>query len=88
MFYRWHDYYRRRDDGAIYVYCCIENVGTGMIMVDRVEIFRGSIETQDLALSRTEQIEMLSETPPEKRLEQFESAQEAIDAHDAEFGND
>lgn len=85
--YREHRVYRHRgNDAALYV--CFEDLASGQFAVQQVEFFS---EDDDLAKRTTEigrqTLEIFAETSPRDRCGWFPSIQQAIDAHDRDFGN-
>jgi hypothetical protein len=85
--YRWLDVWSRKDNGTMVVYRCVENIVSSKYMVDRAELFEGSVTQEEMANSRSEQIEMLREILPERRQEEFDTLLLAIEAHDIYFEN-
>ncbi len=85
--YRHVEVWSRYDDGRIIIYRCLQNLSSKKYMVDRAEIVPTDVSRDTLLEIVADQLEMLTEEVPENRLNQFDSLDEAIHAHDGEFGN-
>ena len=85
--YQWIDIWKKREKTGLVVYRCVQNILTEKYMVDRVEFFEGGDIHAELSKSRKEQIVMLIEEVPEHRVREFDRLEDAIEAHDKEFGN-
>ena len=85
--YRHVEVWSRYDEGRVIIYRCLQNLRSKKYMVDRAEIVPTPVSRDTLLEIVADQLEMLAEEEPENRLDQFDSLDEAIHAHDGEFGN-
>jgi hypothetical protein len=83
---RRHDIWRRLSDRRAVRYVCFEALGDGLFSVQSADFFGFPVDARVLRYQEDQAIELFIETDPVERGSVFASLDEAIAAHDAEFG--
>lgn len=85
--YRCVEVWSRYDEDRVIIYRCLQNLSTQKYMVDRSEIIPTPVPKESLLKIAVDQLEIFVEEIPENRLGQFNSLNEAINAHNVDFEN-
>lgn len=85
--YRQIEVWSRQDEGRVIIYRCLQDLSSKKYMVDRAEIVPAPVSRETLLEIVADQLEIFIEESPENRLGQFDTLDQAIEAHDSDFGN-
>ena len=80
-----HRVWRRRDDGRVVLYRCLQQLGRQLYAVQNADFFSPAAGPQDSAASDARFIELLREESPLVRCTWHASLDLAIEAHDDDF---
>ena len=85
MLFAEHRVWRRRDDGRVVLYRCLQQLGRELYAVQNADFFSPAAGPDDSAASDARFIELLREESPLVRCTWHASLDRAIDAHDDDF---
>jgi hypothetical protein len=77
--------WKQDDETQAVRYCCFQNLSSGRFSVQNADFFRLSNVHDRLPQLEQQIVELFIETEPSERSQSFETLQEAINAHDADF---
>lgn len=78
----------RRKSGYVVRYRCFENLNNGMYTVQSADFYRLPLDQETSSQHEERYLELLIEEDPGERNKLFQTIEEAIAAHDAEFDNE
>ena len=78
--------WKRIDDGAAVRYRCLRSLATNKYLVQSADFYRLPLDHQQISTFEAQFVELLCESDPAERAGEFDSLEEAIDAHERGFG--
>lgn len=85
MMFREVSVWKRVDGASAARYRCFQNVETGEYAVQSMDFYRLPIDEMQLTHFERQFVELLVESSPLARCEWFETIEEAISRHEADF---
>lgn len=82
------DVWKRLGDGGIARYRCFAVLPKGGYCVQSVDFFSTPLNQSQCNFLEQQYLELLLEQDPDQRAKVYSSLEEAIDAHEREFGED
>ena len=86
-YFKAFDVWARRGEGRLVRYRCFEALPEGKFCVQSMDVYRQPFSEEQVRQSADQFLELLAEQSPGERAGLYNSPEEAIRAHDAEFGD-
>jgi hypothetical protein len=77
--------WKRQDAATAILYRCFKNMVTGRFAVQSADFFKLPIDANQLRNSEMQFVELFIDAAPSERCDWFDTAEEAIAAHDCDF---